>query len=89
MNKTDLIENVSRVTCAKKEAKDAVNTLFLSIKKALKDGDKVVISGMGTFSIRYRKARTVHNPLTGKTAHIKAKKIVKFKPAVNILEREG
>jgi len=86
MNKTDLIELVSKVTCAKKEARDAVNSVFDSIKKALNNGDKVVISGLGTFNIRYRKARTIKNPLNGEITHIKARRIVKFKPADNIIK---
>jgi len=86
MNKSDLIEEVARVTCAKKEAKDAVNALISVIKQALRKNDRVVISGFGTFSVRARKPRVGRNPRTGQEIKISAKRVVKFKPAKEILE---
>lgn len=86
MNKSDLIEEVARVTCAKQEAKDAVNALFSVIKQALGKNDRVGISGFGTFSVRARKARMGRNPRTGQPIEISAKRVVKFKPAKEILE---
>ncbi len=86
MNKSDLIEEVARVTCAKKEAKDAVNALFSVIKQALGKNDRVGISGFGTFSVRARKPREGRNPRTGEAIKISAKRVVRFKPAKEILE---
>ncbi len=86
MNKSDLIEEVAKVTCAKQEAKDAVNALFSVIKQALGKNDRVGISGFGTFSVRARKARMGRNPRTGQPIKISAKRVVKFKPAKEILE---
>jgi len=86
MNKSDLIEKVARVTCAKQEAKDAVNALFSVIKQALGKNDRVGISGFGTFSVRARKPRMGRNPRTGQPIEISAKRVVKFKPAKEILE---
>lgn len=86
MNKSDLIEEVARVTCAKQEAKDAVNALFSVIRQALGKNDRVGISGFGTFSVRARKPRMGRNPRTGQPIEISAKRVVKFKPAKEILE---
>ncbi len=86
MNKSDLIEEVAKVTCAKQEAKDAVNALFSVIKQALGKDDRVGISGFGTFSVRARKPRMGRNPRTGQPIKISAKRVVKFKPAKEILE---
>ncbi len=86
MNKSDLIEEVARVTCAKQEAKDAVNALFSVIKQALGKDDRVGISGFGTFSVRARKPRMGRNPRTGQPTKISAKRVVKFKPAKETLE---
>lgn len=86
MNKSDLIEEVAKVTCAKQEAKDAVNALFSVIKQALGKNDRVGISGFGTFSVRARKPRMGRNPKTGQPIEISAKRVVKFKPAKEILE---
>ncbi len=86
MNKSDLIEEVAKVTCAKQEAKDAVNALFSVIKQALGKNGRVGISGFGTFSVRARKPRMGRNPRTGQPIEISAKRVVKFKPAKEILE---
>jgi len=85
MNKNDIIEKVARVTCAKGEAADAVNTLFKSMLQSLKNNEKITISGFGTFSVSSRKARKGRNPKTGKQIYISEKTVVKFKPAKNIL----
>jgi len=45
----------------------------------LKNGDKVNISGFGTFSISQRKARTGRNPKTGATIQIASSRAAKFK----------
>ena len=51
-----------------------------SAEQALKKNDKISLIGFGTFSVASRKARTGHNPATGKSIKIPAKKVVKFKP---------
>ncbi len=85
MNKNDIIDKVSRVTCAKKEAADAVNEFISVIKQALANNKRVTISGFGSFVVRNRKARKGVNPRTGKQIHIKEKATIKFKSAKNIL----
>lgn len=80
MIKKDLVEEVNKVVCSRKEADAAVNAVIDAIKKALKKGDKVSITGFGTFSVTKRAARTGRNPQTGETIKIKAKKLPKFTP---------
>lgn len=87
MNKKELVDLVTKVTCTKKEAYDAVNTVINSIKAALKKEERITLSGLGTFSIKVRMARVGRNPKTGKAVHIPTKKIIKFKPAERILEK--
>lgn len=79
MIKKELIKAVAKVTCDEKEAKNAVNTVFDEIKKALKKGDKVSIFGFGTFSVVKSAARKVRNPRTGEILKVKSKKRPKFK----------
>jgi nucleoid DNA-binding protein len=79
MTKRELIEAVAKLSCDKKEAKNAVNTVFDTIKKTLKKGDKVSIFGFGTFSVVKSAARKARNPRTGETLKVKAKKRPKFK----------
>ena len=43
MNKAQLIDEVAKVTCSKKEAALAVGAAFSAIQKALKKGDAVTL----------------------------------------------
>ena len=79
MNKSDLIEEVAKVTCSKKEAGLAVDATLAAIQKALKKGNTVTLVGFGTFGVKKRKARTGRNPQTGKAIKIAAKKVPVFK----------
>jgi DNA-binding protein HU-beta len=78
MNKADLIGEVAKVTCTKKEAAMAVDTVLESITKALKKNEKVTLPGFGTFSVVKRAARKGRNPQTGEVLKIKASKAPKF-----------
>ncbi len=78
MNKADLIVEVAKVTCTKKEAGMAVDTVLDVIEKALKKGQKVTLPGFGTFSVVKRAARKGRNPRTGEPLKIKASKAPKF-----------
>jgi len=51
----------------------------------LKKGDKLTLTGFGTFSVSKRRARTGRNPQTGKEIKIPATKVAKFK-AGNLLK---
>ena len=79
MNKSDLVEEVAKGTCSKKEAVAAVDATFAAIQKALKKGNSVTLVGFGTFDVKKRKARTGRNPQTGAVLKIAAKKVPVFK----------
>ncbi len=80
MTKADLIESVaSKVDLPRATAERAVNMLFDDIVAAFKQGDKVNISGFGTFSVSTRTARTGRNPKTGESIEISASRAAKFK----------
>jgi nucleoid DNA-binding protein len=78
MNKGDLIAELAKVTCTKKEAEAAIDCVFSTITKALKKKDTVTLVGFGTFKVSKRKARTGRNPKTGEAIKIKAKNSPKF-----------
>ena len=79
MNRAELIEEVAKVTCTKKEADAAITAALAAITKALKKGDTVTLVGFGTFSVSKRKARKGRNPQTGEAIKIAAKKVPVFK----------
>ncbi|HHW77016.1 MAG TPA: HU family DNA-binding protein [Xanthomonadaceae bacterium] len=80
MNKTELIDAVAQMTdLSKAAANKAVDATLASIGKSLRNGESVVLTGFGTFSVRERPARTGHNPKTGQPMEIKASKTPVFK----------
>ena len=80
MTKADLIDAVAgKAELPKQKAEEIVNGVFDDIIAALKKGDKVNISGFGTFSVSQRKARTGRNPKTGETIQIASSRAAKFK----------
>ena len=82
MTKADLIESVStKLDLPRGQAERAVNTIFDDIVAALRNGDKVYISGFGTFAVSARKARSGRNPKTGEKVEVPAKRVPYFKPS--------
>jgi integration host factor subunit beta len=82
MTKADLVDEVSRVTeLSRKDSEVIVETLFDSIIRALKSGDKLEVRGFGSFRIRERKPRQGRNPKTGEKVSVPEKKVPYFKPS--------
>jgi len=79
MTKADLVVQVSKkASLTARAAKDAVNVVFGTISAALKRGEKVVVTGFGTFVVRNRAARKGRNPQTGAEIRIPATKTPGF-----------
>ena len=63
MTKTDLIAQVAANTeMSKKNAEQAVNAMFEALGKAMAEGEKITISGFGTFEVRERAERQASTP---------------------------
>jgi nucleoid DNA-binding protein len=81
MRKKDLIEVVSRKAhLTKKAAKESVETFLNEIQKALIKGEKVIISGFGTFRIVSVKDKKVIVPKTGEEKIVKPHRAARFSP---------
>jgi integration host factor subunit beta len=82
MTKADLIDEVSRLAeLTRKDSEVIVETIFDSIVRSLRVGDKIEIRGFGSFRTRQRKPRVGRNPKTGDRVEVPAKKIPFFKPS--------
>ena len=82
MTKADLIDEVSRLTeLTRKDSEVIVETIFESVVRSLRAGDKIEIRGFGSFRTRQRKPRVGRNPKTGDRVEVPAKKIPFFKPS--------
>ena len=79
MTKADLVaQGAKKAGLTSKAAKDAVNTVFSSISAAMKRGEKVVVTGFGTFVVRRRASRKGRNPQTGAEIQIPSTKTPGF-----------
>ena len=82
MTKADLIEEVSRVVeMSRKDSEVIVETIFDSVVKSLRSGDKIEIRGFGSFRTRQRQPRIGRNPKTGARVDVPSKRIPFFKPS--------
>ena len=85
MTKADLIENVARAAqMSRKDSEIIVETIFESVVKSLRAGDKVEIRGFGSFRTRQRQPRIGRNPKTGARVEVPAKTIPYFKPSKDL-----
>ncbi len=65
MQKTDFIKAVSeRTGVSQKETKQAIDAALDIIAEQLKAGEKVTLTGFGTFEVRQRQEREGVNPQT-------------------------
>ena len=82
MNKTELIAAVAAKTgCTKKDVEAIVSATFDTIAQELAKGEKVQVSGFGTFEVKDREARVGRNPHTKEAIQIPASKAPVFKAA--------
>ena len=81
MTKTELIAQVAAITeLSKKRSELAGNAACEALGKAMAEGEKITISGFGTFEIRERAERQGINPRTREPITIAASRSIVFKP---------
>ena len=87
MNKSELINELSEeTTFSKKDVTRVVDSLTRVIGRTLKKGQKVSITGFGSFWISNRPARKGINPATKERIDLPAINVPKFKPGKNLRE---
>ena len=80
MNKTELIAIAAESAgMTKKDAERVLNAAIDAITAALVNGEKVQLSGFGTFETKDREARVGRNPHTKETIEIPATRVPTFK----------
>ena len=79
MNKTQLIDAIiAKTGLKKKDAESAVAAFVDVVSEAIAGGDKVQVSGLGSFEVKTRAERTGRNPKTQETITIPASKYPAF-----------
>ena len=82
MNKSELIAVTAENTgLTKKDAERVLNAALDAITASLIRGEKVQLSGFGTFEAKEREARVGRNPHTKEAIQIPATRVPDFKPS--------
>ncbi|MBK4735890.1 HU family DNA-binding protein [Noviherbaspirillum pedocola] len=85
MKKSELIEALAvSAQVTKPQARVMLDRLIEVIQTGVKKEGRFLLSGIGTFSVIKRGARTGRNPNTGAAVKIKAKKSVKFRSSPDL-----
>ena len=80
MNKTELVAVVAESAgLTKKDTERVINAAIDAITASLVKGEKVQLSGFGTFETKEREARIGRNPHTKEEIHIPATRVPGFK----------
>lgn len=88
MTKKDIILKVSDATRLKQtEVKQIVQKTFNCILEALVRGEKIELRNFGVFKLRQRKGRTGRNPRTGQVVPVPPRKVVVFKPGLEMKKK--
>ena len=91
MNKSELVDALAKkMDTTKTEAQGIIDAVFDTkegvIAETLVSGDRVQITGFGTFETRKRKARTGRNPRTGEEIKIGPTISPSFRPGKALKE---
>jgi DNA-binding protein HU-beta len=85
VNKSELIEAVAaRLEGDRKAAATAVEGVLDEITRAVVRGERVSLTGFGTFEKRVRAARTARNPATGESIKLKKTLVPAFKAGATL-----
>lgn len=88
MVKADLIEQaVLEAGLSRREAKATVEAVFDTLSASLQRGERVVVRGFGSFTVRSRRMGLARNPRTGEAIPIPPGRVVRFKPGRDCFAR--
>jgi integration host factor subunit alpha len=80
LTKVDLIDSIyNQLNLPKTKSAELVESLLEIIKKALENGEDVLISGFGKFCVKDKRKRRGRNPQTGEDLMLGERRVVTFK----------
>lgn len=87
MTKRELIDVLAKETSrSKKEAKKFIETFAGIVTRTVKKGEKVSVTGFGTFDLGKRASRRGRDPQTGEIIRIPEMKMPRFRAGKNLKE---
>jgi len=85
MTKKDIILKVADQTKLKQtDVKRVIQLTIDCMIDALMRGEKIELRNFGVFKVKQRKSRTGRNPRTGQTVPVPPRKVVVFKPGLDM-----
>ena len=85
MNKAQFVEAIALdANISKVEARRAVDAMIRVTVQSLREGERLTLTGLGTFSVQQRSERVGRNPRTGAAVKIPPRKVIKFHPTVEV-----
>lgn len=82
LTKADLADAIyATLPVDKQKAAQIVEMYIQIIKDALVKENKVMLSGFGSYEVKFKPPRRGRNPQTGESIILRARKVVKFKPS--------
>ena len=85
MNKAQFVEAIALdANIPKVEARKAIDAMIRVTVQSLREGERLKLTGLGTFNVQQRPERVGRNPRTGAAVKIPPRKVIKFRPSVEI-----
>ena len=87
MTKQDVVRKIAdELVLTQRDANLVVSSVLDSIVSGLRDEERVMIRGFGTFRTRHRPARMARNPYSGTTVAVPARNVPRFSPSKRLRE---
>jgi integration host factor subunit alpha len=88
LTKVQVVNSIAdQIGYPKNHSSEILETLLEIIKKALENGDDVLISGFGKFCVREKGERRGRNPSTGETMMMKPRRALTFQCSGNLRKK--
>ena len=85
MNKAQFVEAIALdANIPKVETRKAIDAMIRVTVQSLREGERLTLTGLGTFNVQQRPERVGRNPRTGAAVKIPPRKVIKFRPSVEI-----
>ncbi len=88
LTKAQMIDSIyKQVDLPKTRSTQVVESLLEIIKKTLEDGEDVLITGFGKFSVKDKRRRKGRNPQTGEDLMLAERRVVTFRCSGRLRDR--
>jgi DNA-binding protein HU-beta len=85
VNRRDMVSKIAvDAHLTRAQAAKALESFIDGVQSSLQKGDRVTISGFGSFAVGHRKARSVRDPRRGTPLRIAARRIPRFAPGLDL-----